>query len=313
MNEVVISPGTALHVGDGAEEVERREKLLGLVQHFPNVLDAIRKVAPTDTYRVLMSSKNAHLFQQAADGTYPSVLRVANGRIQEHTRLIQSGVDVFSAVPNLILSVAMATIAHKLAVIDAKLEHITQLLIMTQRGRLQGQLIALAVARRMSIATERRAAMLSACHDLVRELPASIGQLRALIEAMPEAKTGIFEGLLGSGFAKAEKAYRAVQDEVRVIVHATRALLDAYAELDEPEAAREALQFLVAEVSGARLANAISKARLLPAKPGQPPPEAMLEHFKEGMALIGATILANDPDAELFVSIDLQPRELCLG
>ncbi len=311
MNEVVALPSDAIHVGSGADEGDRREKLLGLVQHFPNVLDAIRKVSPADTFRVVMSGKNAHLFQQAADGTYPPVLRIANGRIQEHTHLVQTGVNVFSAVPNLILSVAMATIAHKLSVIDTKLEHLTQLLTVTQRGRLQGQLIALAVAQRMSVATERRAATLSACHDLVREVPASIGQLRALIAAMPEAKTGFFEGLLGSGFVKAERAYRAVQDEMQVIVHSTRALLEAYAELDEPDAAREALQLLVAEALGAGLPAAIGKARLLPARLGQPAPETNLEQFKGGMALIGATILTNNPEADLFVSIDLQPRELC--
>lgn len=309
----VILPNNVIHVGNDAEEAPQREKLLALMQHFPNVADAVRKLATDDTFRVVMSSKNADLFHRLADGTYPSVLRDASGHIAEHTHLVKTGMDLFSAAPNIILSVAMATIAHKLSVIDAKLDHVTQLLIQTNRGELRGKITALASARRRSIPSERRASVFAACHDLVAQLPASIGQLRALIAAMPEAKTGLFEGLLGSGFAKAQKAYREVQDEMQIILHGTRGLLDAYAELDEPDAAREALRGLVAEIQAAGLPDAIRKARLLPAKPGQPPPEAALDQFRGGVALIGSTILADDPAEEVHLSMDFQPRELCLA
>ena len=205
----------------------------------------------------------------------------------------------------------MATIAHRLSAIEAKLDHILNVLAMTQRGQLHGHLLALEVAQRLSDPRERRTMVLLACHGIVGELGCSIGRLKALIEAMPEAKTRRFEGLFSSGFNKADKAFRAVMEEVQIIGHGVAKLLQAFSELQEEGAHNEAMSKLVSALQDAGLPAAISKARLLPAKSGEPAPEHVLCQLQDGMTMIGGHLLDQDSVAELAVSIELQPRELC--
>lgn len=310
MNDVTVSPGTVLHIGEEAGLALYRDKIIGLIQHVPNLLDVVRKFSPTGTFRVVMSGANAHLFHPAADGTYAPVLRLADGRIQEHAHLVKLGPDVLNVASNVILAAAMASIAHKLSAIDAKLDHVTNLLTMTQRGRMRGALANLAIARSMSLPHERRQASLTACQALVGELGATLGQLKAYVAVMPDEETGRFGGLFGSGFAKADKAFLAVQDEVQVVVHGMGTLLRGYSELEEPLAARTALGELARVAQEAGLQNAIRKARLLPAKPGQPPPEEAIVMLRDGMGSIGTNLVADGSTAGLAVSVDLHVREL---
>lgn len=310
LSQIVSVPYHVCHVGSEPHETQKRGKLLDVLSHVPNLLDIGRKVMPTDTFRVVMSERNAHLFHQAVDGTWKPVLRGGSGQIREHASLVSVGPDLLNVASNVVLAVAMAAVARKLAAIEAKVDQLGVTITNLQHGRLQGANAALTVTRGISDARERRSQMLNACLQLQVELLATTGLLKSHISAMPEGTTGRLQGLFGGGFKQAELQFEVVQEDVVVIGKAMAAMLEAYSDLEERAAAEAALTQTVSALQSAGLQSAVRKARLLPAKPGLPPPEGNLAHLAAATTTISDTLLGEDRATMLGVSLDFSPSEL---
>ncbi len=117
-NEKVSRNGRPLGE-DGVGEALRLVALR-LLSSLPELTGVIRKLTPGETFRVVLSAKNAHLFQMAADGTHKPYLRDA-GRFVENVDLVRVGPDFAGAVLNLSLMMNMAMIAARLDAIEREL------------------------------------------------------------------------------------------------------------------------------------------------------------------------------------------------
>jgi hypothetical protein len=307
--DLTTIPHTVAHVGEGVADAPKRSEVLGLLSRVPALIDTVKKLGSSETFRVVMSEKNAHLFKQAADGTWKPVLR-EGGKIAEHVDLVRMGPEFIGAASNVLLTVNMAAIASKLAAIEAKVDHLGNLTVFTQRSRVQGVLDSLALACALSNPIERRSQMLIACGNVMAEVIATSGQLKSHIMAMPNETTGWFDGIFDTNFEAATAAFKPVREDMQAIADGTSALLTVYAELNEPAVAREALARVVTAVQAAGMDDAIRKARLLPVSKGSIAPEASLKVFAAAVDDVSNRLLSCDSRNELAISVDLRPGEL---
>lgn len=298
-----------LQVGDSPEDEPIRHQIVRLVQHLPGFSDAVRKLSSSDTFRVLISEGNVHLFKQAADGTYKPYLR--DGRyFVENVDLVKTAPDYAGAVANLLLMINMASIAADLQAIKAEVRDINQLISNKTRGTANGAMSALRQARALSDPSERRQRMLSACSDLAVELHGLAGQLKAHARAMPDEKTGFFDGFFGSGLDDAKAKYAEVELDIAVLKEGSAALLRAYAELGEVGAVRTALLDIAREVGSASLNDACRKARLVPVNSTGIAPELILKSFNDAILAIEERVLAANAVKPLEISMDVAGEEL---
>jgi hypothetical protein len=275
---------------------------------MPMITDAVGKMKPGDTFRVIMSKENAHLFKQGADGLYKPFLHDGK-KFVGNVDLARVSPDYVGALSNIALMVNMATIAAKLEAIEAGVRNIAHLVADTQRGRVRGAIDALALACALSGPAERRTQMISASGNLVVELGALAGQLRAHINAMPKETTGLLDGFFGSGFGEAKEAYDQVHEDVGLLIEGIRDLLRTYQDLGEAEVAREALSRILGGVKQAGLPEAIRKVRLLPFS-AQVAPEAFLSSFLDAVNDMNTNLLWIDQPELPLIAIDINPEEL---
>jgi hypothetical protein len=286
----------------------QRRLVLRLLANVPTFVDAVRKLSAGDVFRVVMSKENAHLFKQGADGVYKPFLH--NGKhFVENVDLMRVSPDYVGAVSNIALMVNMAAIAAKLEAIEVGVRNIARLMADTQRGRVKGALDALALARALTEPAERRTQMISAGRDVVIELGALTGQLRAHISAMPKETTGLLDGFFGSGFADANAAYEEVRDDVGLLIDGVRVLLRTYQDLEEPAVASEAVGRILDGVKQAGLPDAIRKARLLPLAAATTP-EGYLSAFLDAVNDMDTNLLRIDQSNRPLIAMDIKPEEL---
>lgn len=307
--EITYQPGEAVYVGDAPADIPQRQRVLYLLANLPTFLDAVRQLSAGDVFRVVISKENAHLFKQAADGAYKPFLH--NGKqFVENVDLIQVPPDYMGAVSNVALMVNMAAIAVKLEAIEVGVRNIARLMADTQRGRVKGAVDALASARALADPAERRTQMLSAARDVVKELGALNGQLRAHIAAMPKETTGLLDGFFGNGFEDAKAAYAQVEDDLVLLIDGVRTLLRTYEYIKEPAAAREAIARILPEVKQAGLPDAIRKARLIPFTTAAAAGELRLGSFLDAVKHLEENMLQINQTHDPLIVIDIKPKEL---
>jgi hypothetical protein len=224
--------------------------------------------------------------------------------------LIKVSPDYLGAISNVALMVNMAAIAAKLDAIEVGVRNIARLMADTQRGKVKGALDALALSRALADPAERRSQMIAAGHDLVIELGALTGQLRAHIAAMPKETTGWFDGFFGTGFAEANAAYEEVSDDVALLIDGVQVLLRTCRDLSEPAVAKEAISRICDGVKQAGLPNAIRKARLLPFSAAVPLPELCLGSFFETIIAMDTDLLRIGQPRQPLIFMDIKPEEV---
>lgn len=268
MTDIAIVPEAPIQIGTSRAESGLRREILGLLDQLPTVADFIARASPKDTFRVVLKAGQVSELHREASGLIDPFILGSHG-IAHNAKLVMVGTDMLSMGPNAIMFVAMRAVAAKLASIDGKIDTLGNMLTFGQHGRLRGAINALETARRLSAADDRRRSMLQAAAVLEVEVLATAGLLKAQIGAMPDEKTGRLQGLFGSGFDKARRAFEPVCETVAAIGHGTAALLEAYALLEESEAGQFALRQIVDGVKAAGVSDAVRKARLLPAIDGR--------------------------------------------
>ncbi len=308
-HDIAYRPGDAVYVGDTPADAPQRQHVLRLLANIPTFVDALRKLSAGEVFRVVMSKENAHLFKQGVDGAYKPFLH--NGKhFVENVDLMRISPDYIGAISNVALMVNMAAIAAKLDAIEVGVRNIGRLVADIQRGRVKGVLDALALSRALADPAERRTQMIAASHDVVIELGALTGQLRAHIGAMPKETTGWFDGFFGTGFAEAKAAYEQVEDDVGLLINGVRALARVYQDLDEPAVARVAIRGILDGVNQAGLPDAIRKARLLPFSAEGVVPELYLGKFVDAVGVMDTRLFQVEQLDRPLIVIDIKPEEL---
>lgn len=285
-----------------------RERLIRCLQHVPNVAEGLKKLAPSDTFRVIMSPENAKFFKKATDGTYKPFLH--NGKMfVENVNLKEVSPDLLSAACSLLLTVNMAAIAADLNAIKIGVRDLGTLIADSARGEVNGAISSLQQAKALGDLSEQRRETLAACRALSITLGKLAGQLKAHCGAMPEPKTGILDGFFGSGLDEADAKWREVEPDLLLLRDGVSALLETYGELGEPGAAREALTGVLKAVVDADLPNAARKARLVRLSQGSLPAEKVVRATHLAFSMVQNRLLTSDSPLLRSVAIDVTPEE----
>ena len=298
----------SITVSDVPDASAARDRLLRFLQHVPHLADGLRKFAPSDAFRVVMSAENAKFFKKAADGTYKPFLR-DGGRFVENVDLKRMSPDYLGAASNILLSLNMAAIAADLNTIKIGIRDLGSLMSNTARGEVSGAISAVRQAKALTDATEQRRETLGACRDLSIQLGKLAGQLKAHCSAMPEPKTGILDGFFGSGLDDADAKWREVEDDLIVIKDGLATVLQTYSELGEPGAAREALDGILKGLRDANLADAARKARLVRVSAERAAPETIIRRITKAITAIDQRLLSRQAPLLLPVVLDIKLEE----
>lgn len=298
-------------VGHDEKDSASRIQIIRWLQHLPHITDGLKKLAPSDTFRVIMSPENAKFFKQAADGSYKPFLR-NGGKFVENVDLRKVSPDHLGAASSLLLSVNMAAIAADLNAIKMGVHDLSALISDSLRGEVYGTISAVRQAKALRDPTERRRETLGACRDLSTQLGKLSGQLKAHVNAMPEPKTGIFDGFLGSGLNEADAKWREVEQDLLLLRDGLTTLLGTYNEIGEPGAARQALSGILKALRSVDLPNAARKARLVRMPAASLAPEAVIRKIFHAAATIEQRFLEHEVPLLLPVVLDIKPEELAL-
>lgn len=298
-----------VHVGSEEADAPKRQEILKFLASLPGFMKTVRALSSPGTFRVIMSAENAHLFQQAADGTFKPFLR-EGGKFVENVDLIRVAPDYAGALANVSMMANMATIAAKLESIEIGVRNVSRLLSDTKRGEVRAAIDALAEARAWEDPAERRDEIRSAARTLRISIGALSGQLKSHITAMPEPETGWLQGFFVNGISKATDAFDDVNADIALLIPGISALLRAYDELNEPAVAREAIERILASITEAKLPDAARKARLVPFEINAPPPEARIASLIDSVPLMRSHLLCDLRDDQMLFSIDVAPEEL---
>lgn len=255
-----------VHAADPEKHVldpKTRQALLRLLAGVPGVVEAVRTASAGQTFRAVMSEKNAHLFKRTADGFHKTALH--NGKhIVENVKLKEVFPDYAKSFSDLSLSMTLAAIVAKLDDIRAAIGRVETLIADANRGEVLGALDALASADALTDAAERRHHLLGRCLDVETALGKLAGQLKSHVGAMPNLEAPWLAGPFGDGLAEASAAYAEVEQDVAVFAKGLRELMHALRELNEPEMAKTWMRRMAARLEDVALPDAIARARLVP-------------------------------------------------
>ena len=307
-DDVASQRDDTVNVGSTQADIPIRQRLLHLLTNVPMFMDAVRKMSAGDVFRVAISKENIQFFKPNADGVYKPYLH--NGKhFVENVELIRASPDYVGTLTDVALMVNMAAIAAKLEAIEIAVRDMKHLMADTHRGRVKGALDALALARDLAKPAERREHTIAASRDVVIELGALTGQLRAHIGAMPKETTGLFDVFGRTWLMNANKAYEQVLDDISLLIDGVSSLVRTYQDLGEFAVARAAFGRIVDGIKQGDLPDAIRKARLLPFSAAAAP-EACLNASLNAFNDMGMQLLRIEQPKEAAIVMDIQPEEL---
>lgn len=306
--DVSVSEGAS--IGDGPQDKPLRQEALRLLTLIPDLVQAIRQAHAQDVFRVVMSSENAHLFKQGADGLYKPFLH-NGGKFVENVNLAKVAPDYSKFTANLSSQVQMAAIMAKLDRIEQLVERGMRDNQNARQNNVYGCIDALNVAKNLSSASERRSQMLSACMTAIVALKVLAGQLRSNIKAMPSEKSRLFEGIFSDKLEDARRAFNAVTADMAAMAAGCKAVLNAYDELGERVAATVAFSLFLQDIEASGLDIAAQKARLVPGTKGLSAPESLVTLFKAATEDLHGHLISDGRSKEpLTIRMDLQPGDL---
>jgi hypothetical protein len=264
---------------------EQRENFLRALTSAPDMVNALKTLSTDEhLFRVVMSENNAHLFVQAADGTWKPLLREA-GQIKEHISLIEVSSDLTPALSNLALQAALYRISKQLDEIARGVNEIKNIITETQRGKVKGASDALKVALSLNDETQRKIQSLSACSLAHTQLGGLIGQMKAAINKMASQETRFFDGWWGNKLDDADKQYQEVWTDFALAVEALRLITMTYMQFGEIQAAQETFKNFNKLMTSAGIDVAAERSRLLPYVNADKAPERPFRLFIEAMPL----------------------------
>lgn len=297
-------------IGDGPHDKPVRQNVMRHLGTIPGLLQTMRQAGGQGTFRVIMSSENAHLFKQGADGLFKPFLR-DGGKFVENVNLAKVTPDYSRLVTDLAAQMQMASIMAKLDRIEHAVERVGNDNQDARRNDVAGGIVALNVARSLNGKQERRNQMLLACNNATTALTVLTGQLKSNIKTMPSEKGSLLEGFFNDKLEDAQKAFNAVTADIAMIAMGCKAVLSAYEELGERAAAKVAFASFLKDIDASGLEDAARKARLVPGTKGKPAPEMLVAWFKSAAQDLDGHLIAGKRSAEpLAICMDIKPNEL---
>lgn len=288
---------------------DRRLQALQWLQSIPNLAEQVGAAAASDSFKVVISERNARLFKKGIDGYWKPYLLDA-GKFVENVNLERIAPDKIAALSNILLSINMASVAASLDEIRASVHDLSILQSNLVRGETYGSVSALRQASVLTDPAERREGMLDTCRILGFLLVKLGAQIKSHGAAMHDAKTGLFDGFISNGLEKAEAKWEEVKRDLNVMKLGLAALINAYTDLGEPTAAGVALQDVLVSLHSADFKMIGKKARLIKLSQKAEAPEEVVTRFIESIERIDVLCRTDLVEHSSSLELEFTPGEL---
>lgn len=235
---------------------EKRQKLIQILRQIPAISDVAKKLVEGKTYKAYISPEvlerikngSARLAQRDNGHFAANILDAETGRTIHNASLVEVTPDLLNSLDQLAIQQTLANIVNRLEVIDEKITDILQ-------GQFNDRLAE--VESGIHLYEQAIAASESDKRELIR---IAIGKLNdgrdklikstdfGFIDELPRSKLGMFFSLNWDIPKHVQSKAESVWKATHAIIKASRYLVLAYSELNQPDSLRVSLEQVKGDV-----------------------------------------------------------------
>ena len=263
-DSIVIQPNgkvishTALQSDVIVFDKEKRQRSIQILRQIPAFLDVVKKLSEEKTYiayiapeiRERLKEGSAKLTDRKDNGFFAAnILDVETGKTIHNASLMEVPPDFLNSLNQLATQQTLADIVHRLEVIDEKITSVLQGQFNDRLAEVENGINLYEYAVVASNLDTRRDLMVGA----IKELNSGRNKLIkstdfSFIDKLPRKKSGMFFGrnLNISEYVQSKAEF--VVKATYAIIEATRYLVMAYSDLNEPDSLRVSLEQVENEV-----------------------------------------------------------------
>lgn len=229
---------------------EKRQKLIQILRQIPAISDVAKKLVEGKTYKAYISPEvlkrikdgSARLAKRDNGNFAANILDAKTGRTIHNASLVEVTPDLLNSLDQLAIQQTLANIVNRLEVIDEKITDILQ-------GQFNDRLAE--VESGIHLYEQAIAASESDKRELIR---IAIGKLNdgrnklikstdfGFIDELPRSKLGMFFSLNWDIPKHVQSKAESVWKATHAIIKASRYLVLAYSELNQPDSLRVSLE-----------------------------------------------------------------------
>jgi hypothetical protein len=236
---------------------EKRQKLIQILRQIPAYIDVAKKLTEGKTYQAIITPEVLKRIKEGSarldkidDGLWSTTIRdVKTGRYIDRVNLKEITPELLSSLNQLAIQQTLANIVHRLEAIDEKITDILQGQVNDRLAEVESGIHIYEQAVVASDPDVRRELLVSAIQTL------NMGRNKLIksadfsfIDELPRTKLRMFFSLKWNIHKYVRSKAESVWKQAHAIVQASRCLVMAYSELNEPDTLRVSLEQVESEV-----------------------------------------------------------------
>jgi len=291
---------------------EKRQKAIQILRQIPAIVDGVKKLSAGKTYQAVLPPEvwerikdGSARLDKKGNGLFGALVRdVKAGRVVDHVDLKEVTPDLLSSLNQVATQQTLADIVHRLEIIDEK---ITDVLQGQANDRLAEVESGIHIYEQAVVASDpdvKRELIVSAIQKLNDGRNKLIKSIDfSFIDKLPRNRLGMFFSLNWDIPKHVQSKAEYVWKSAHAIIKASRYLVLAYSDLNQPDSLRVSLEQVKSEV------------KIFQDKMGEMvnmlPPTS---NWRESLTAISQGVLPNihdlDDIPQKTIVIEFQPKEI---
>jgi hypothetical protein len=317
-DSLVIQPSdeiishTALQSDVIVFEEEKRQKVIQILRQIPAILDSVKKLSEGKTYKASISPE---VLERIKDGSArlakrdnglfgANILDAKTGKIIDNASLMEVTPDLLSSLNQLATQQTLANIVHRLEVLDEKINDVLQGQTNDRLAEVESGIHIYEQAVVASDPDVRRELIVSAIQKLNDGRNKLIKSTDfGFIDKLPRNKLDMFFSLNWDIPKHVQSKAESVWKAAHAIIKASRYLVLAYSDLNQPDSLRVSLEQVKSEVKVFQDKMGEIVNMLPPAS-----------NWRESLTAISQGVLPNirdlDDIPQKTIVVEFQPKEI---
>jgi hypothetical protein len=291
---------------------EKRQKVIQILRQIPSILEGAKKLSEGKTYKAYISPavleriKDGSARLAKRDNGYfaANILDAETGRTIHNASLVEVTPDLLNSLDQLAIQQTLANIVNRLAVIDEKITDVLQGQFNDRLAEVESGIHIYEQAVVASDLDVRRELIVSAIQKLNDGRNKLIRSTDfGFIDELPRNKLGMFFSLNWDIPKHVQSKAESVWKAAHAIIKASRYLVIAYSDLNQPASLRVSLEQVESEVK-------VFQDRMGEIVHWLPP----TSDWRESLMIISQGVLPNIRDLDEIpqktIVIEFQPKEI---
>lgn len=307
----VVSP-TALHSDVIVFDEGKRQKVIQILRQIPAIVDSAKKLSEGKTYQAVLPPEvlarikdGSARLDEKGNRLFGALIRDAKtGRVIDHVDLKEVTPDLLSSLNQVATQQTLADIVHRLEVIDEKITDVLQGQFNDRLAEVESGIHIYEQAVVASDPDVRRELMVSAIQKLNDGRNKLIKSTDfGFIDKLPRNRLGMFFNLNWDIPKYVQSKAESVWKAAHAIIKASRYLVIAYSNLNQPDSLRVSLEQVKSEVKAfqdkmGEMVNMLSPT----------------SNWRESLTAISQGVLPNirdlDDIPQKTIIVEFQPKEI---